>query len=391
MARRGVGTGRVASLDVLRGMAIFGTLGTNVWIFAFVGDAASPVFSGGLAWWASVEAALVTVTLFLTNGKFLGLLTVLFGVGMALQHRSAKRRGLPWPGRYLPRAGLLFVEGALHYVLVFEFDILMGYAVAAFIVAPLVGRSERVIRWAMRISGGVHLALFGGLSALLFALTISDPAHLAGEGIFAEGAARVYAEGTWSEAVAFRVDHFLLYRLEAALIIPMNVFLFLLGVRLVRSGAFSPDPAGRRVRRRMTLWGLLLGVPLNLLIFVPGGLFELPVRYLFAPVLSLGYAGAVLLLMDAGRLPAAAARVAEVGRAALSCYVLQNVLASVVFYGWGLGLTGRVGAAGTIAIWTAICAVITTFAHLWLRKFAAGPIEGVWRALARWSYGTPKR
>jgi uncharacterized protein len=147
------------------------------------------------------------------------------------------------------------------------------------------------------------------------------------------------------------------YRAEPVFIIPMNVFLFLLGVRLMRSGAFSPD--GRRIRRRMLRWGLALGLPLNLLYFVPGGHFELPVRYLFAPVLSLGYAGLVAAATERNVLPWFSARLAEVGRAALSCYVLQNVLASVVFYGWGLGLTGEVGSGAALLILIGICAALT--------------------------------
>jgi uncharacterized protein len=58
-----------------------------------------------------------------TNGKFLALL---FGIGLELQYQSARRRGTPWPGWYLWRAALLFVEGLLHYLLVFEFDVLMS-------------------------------------------------------------------------------------------------------------------------------------------------------------------------------------------------------------------------------------------------------------------------
>jgi uncharacterized protein len=64
---------------------------------------------------------------------------------------------------------------------------------------------------------------------------------------------------------------------------------------------------------------------------------------------------------------------------ALSYYVLQNVLASVVFFGWGFGLTGRVGAAGILSAWFAICAVLILFSHLWLERSALGPFEIVWR------------
>ncbi|QIN85072.1 DUF418 domain-containing protein [Rubrobacter tropicus] len=375
--------GRIHLLDALRGLAIFGTLGTNIWLFAAVGDAGSSTFfGGGLRWWASLDGFLTTLTLAVTNGKFLGLLTILFGVGLEIQYQSTRRRGPPWLRRYLWRTTLLFFEGFLHYVLVFEFDILMGYAVAAFVVAFLVGRSGKIVRRAMWISGGLHLLLAGGLSALVGAVALLDPQAFASTSIFSDEAARVYTSGSWWDQVLYRLDNMPTYRAEPVFIIPMNVFLFLLGVRLMRSGAFSPDADGRRIREKMLRWGLLLGIPLNLLYFVPGGISELPIRYLFAPILSLGYAGLVALATERSVLPWLSDRLSEVGKAALSCYVVQNVLASAVFYGWGLGLTGKVGAPGALAVWFAICAVLALLANLWLRRFPSGPLEMAWRKLA---------
>ena len=64
---------------------------------------------------------------------------------------------------------------------------------------------------------------------------------------------------------------------------------------------------------------------------------------------------------------------------ALSCYILQNVLASIFFYSWGFGLTGRVG-RGRYARdpMFAIFVVLVTFSHLWLQCFSQGPFEAVW-------------
>jgi uncharacterized protein len=72
-----------------------------------------PVLTGGL------DQTVQTLARQLANGKFLG-------IGLELQRRSARRRGQQWPGRYPWRATLLFLDGLLHYVLVVEFDILMG-------------------------------------------------------------------------------------------------------------------------------------------------------------------------------------------------------------------------------------------------------------------------
>lgn len=99
-------TARLPLLDVLRGAAILGTLMTNVWIFASPGSEWG-VLTGGLASpdpLADPSAATVaeSVFRFLADGKFLALLTVLFGVGLAIQYDSAARRGDP--GRAATRA-----------------------------------------------------------------------------------------------------------------------------------------------------------------------------------------------------------------------------------------------------------------------------------------------
>ncbi|MGW0433559.1 hypothetical protein ACWDV4_13605 [Micromonospora sp. NPDC003197] len=80
---------------------------------------------------------------FLANGKFLALLTTLFGVGLAIQYRSAQARGRSWPRSYLWRPVFLLVEGSLHFLLVFAYDVLMGYAVTAILVAVLLAQSVR--------------------------------------------------------------------------------------------------------------------------------------------------------------------------------------------------------------------------------------------------------
>ena len=82
-------------------------------------------------------------------------------------------------------------------------------------------------------------------------------------------------------------------------------------------------------------------------------------------------------------------RLAEVGRAALSCYVLQNVLCSILCYGWGLGLAAWMADARTwwtLALYPAVCALVITFSHLWLRRLARGPLEAIWA----WTYDLPK-
>lgn len=148
----------------------------------------------------------------------------------------------------------------------------------------------------------------------------------------------LYKEGNWLEQVQYRLLHFFSLRIEVIFAIPMNIFLFLLGVMLMRSGAFSPDESGRKLRAKLLKIGLLAGLPLNLLLFIPGGVFDFPVRYLFAPILSLGYMSIIARLVEKKPNFWLWSRLEQAGKMSLSCYVIQNILGTAIFYGWGLGL-----------------------------------------------------
>ncbi|MCI2421190.1 DUF418 domain-containing protein [Saccharopolyspora sp. K220] len=368
---------RIAAIDVVRGVAILGTLGTNIWIFT---DPRGPsgllsaVETGTIA--ANVEATLR----FLANGKFLALLTLLFGIGLELQYRSALRRRGRWPGWYLWRAALLFGEGLLHYVLIFEFDVLMSYAVTSMLVAYLIGRSGRAIRaWTITMIS-LHVAF---ISVITLAL-LSGHASMSGT------PSEVFASGSYLDQVAGRLAGWSTYRAEAIFIIPMSVALFLIGARLHRAGVFAPD--GQRLRNRLMQFGFGVGVPLNLLTAYAGPDWFMVDRYILPPIIALGLLGLIPTVLAAMRsAPGLLQRgLTAVGRTALSCYVFQNLVATILCYGWGLGLATRFDWARpwwVFAAWAAICASFMALSTWWLRHFDRGPLETAWN----WAYRLPQR
>ncbi|WP_433941864.1 DUF418 domain-containing protein [Paenibacillus lautus] len=363
-------TGRIRLLDILRGFAILGTLGTNIWIFAHAGDLRYITTFDHSGWWAANDL-LRMIVLFLVNGKPLGLLTIMFGVGLEMKYRQAKRKGKPWPGVYLWAVLFLILEGLLHFILVMEYDILMSYGITAIIAAFIVKGGDRLIARTMNVIGSVFAIAILALAGLMLASGASVSL-----GSFDDVAA-LYQEGTWIDQVRYRLANFLPLRAEAILVIPTNVFLFLLGVRFMRSGVFAPDENGKRLRKRLFQLGVYVGVPLNLLIFIPGGAFDLPVRYLFAPLMSMGYIAILARMIQYTKWEWLWRLMENVGKMSLSCYVLQNIMASAVFYGWGLGLAGRLNSAAIIAVWLLISALQLGMASLWLRGFKLGPMETV--------------
>lgn len=356
------GTERIPLLDVLRGIAILGTLSMNIWLFGHPGSVGYGPVAESLR------------SLFL-SGKFFAMLTLLFGVGLAIQHRAAMARGRTWPGKQPWRALLLLVEGALHVVLLFAWDVLMGYAVTALLVVYLLGLSERTRTVVMWTALGIHLTFIGGVTVIM-SLVFSIESHTRLTPAQVEWD-QLYREGSYSDQVLDRATSFLSTRLEMVIAFPMMVFLFLLGVRLYRAGAFGDDPLGRALRWRMAVWGLGLGLPLNALAAAFPDDLGMAGRNAFALVLMLGYVGLVGILMDRVRRPRqVTASLTAVGRTALSCYILQNLLASLIFYSWGLGMGHLADHAGwMVAAWAVLSLVLVAGSRLWLSRFPRGPME----------------
>ncbi len=358
---------RIALIDILRGIAILGTLGTNIWIFAHLGDL-KYITTTDFSSWSNMDDILRMLVLFVFNGKLLGMLTIMFGVGMAIKYEQSIRRNKPWIGMYKWVIVFLMVEGFLHYVFVMEYDVLMSYAVTAAIIAVILKRGERAMTRALWVAGALHL----GMLALIFTSMLLGPAFSMAS---SPQLIAIYAEGSWLEQVQNRLANFMLFRAEAIFILPLNICLFIVGIKLMRSGAFSFTERGIAIQRKLLTWGLCLGLPLNVLTFVPGGLFDLPVRYIFAPVLALGYIGLIAIIVRKCSTWGMWKWLEKTGRMSLSCYILQNLTATAIFYGWGLGLGGNVNSVEIIGIFCMIVVGQIILVNVWLAKFPYGPIE----------------
>lgn len=367
---------RYVSLDVMRGIAILGTLGTNIWIFTnpegFIGYVSGVGRAEGV--WRWVEAVLQQ----LCQGKFLGLLTAMFGIGLAIQQHSAQRRGDSWPGAYPVRAGLLFVDGVVNFLLFTEFDVLTGYAVTGLIVAFVLATSARSQRIWLSAAVLVHVAI---LMVIVGAVVASPPPE---DNPPVQQQPNPYAEGSFWDLVVFRVDHLLVFRAETILILPVAIAMFIAGAMVFRAGVLAPE--GAELRRRLMIVGFIVALPIDLIVGLFWGSAGMLVgRYLTAAIIAFGVLAAVAQFYVAGRVPGIVGRaLGTVGRMALSCYVLQNALAGALCYGWGLGLAQRMGPGtvvpGTIGVYALVVAVLMLFSKLWLSRWERGPLEMLWQA-----------
>ena len=76
----------------------------------------------------------------------------------------------------------------------------------------------------------------------------------------------------------------------------------------------------------------------------------------------------------------------NIGRMALTCYLLQTLFGLWLFYGFmpGPGLMGKIGPLRLVPIWLVGFAMQVLFASIWLKHFRFGPAEWLWRSLTYW-------
>jgi uncharacterized protein len=65
----------------------------------------------------------------------------------------------------------------------------------------------------------------------------------------------------------------------------------------------------------------------------------------------------------------------------LTVYLTQSVAGVLAFFGFGLGLMGKMGITAEIALAVAFYGLQLWLAALWMRRFRLGPIEWLWRTL----------
>lgn len=378
---------RLVEVDMIRGFALFGVLLVNMYSFG----------ADSIAWNSPADLlAYSTMTIFFES-KSWTLFALLFGFGFALQLELARVQGRPVIPAYLRRLAVLFVLGAAH-ALLYDGDILMLFAELGLVLLLVHRMPTRIL---------VILAVTLLLVFPFAHFTSSD--HLDGPENPVEARAdlaedqlsHVYAVGTLAEIAA-----------ENALYIPANpledptsaesglaVFaLLLLGFCLGRSGFLRDIPGHAASIARVRSWGLGLGLAVmaveQVLTATAGyEVFRSPhaapdvqlvgdLLFVFGTMaLALGYAAALLLFAQTPRGRAMLTPLAAVGRLALTVYLVQTLLFTTLFHGYGFGQAFRLGPVAVTG-WTLVIFALQVMACLWWsRRFRFGPIEWLWRSV----------
>ncbi len=384
--------GRVQLIDGLRGFALFGIIVVNVGFFASTWfGVTDPDFDGFFS-----EATRLLVV-FLFESKFYLLFSFLFGYSFTIQLDSAARKGVSFKLRFGRRLIGLFLLGLAHGLLFFSGDILMIYALAG--VVLLLVRNWKPRR-ALLVAGGLLIVTAFVWASLGFGALedpeafTSDPAQLAREAEILETGYGSADIGTVLSTRSGELDDtFLLLLLIQG---PSALAMFLVGMAFGKNRALHDPGSYPRLWRRLLVFGLLLGLPAAAFYAWAGGegavqepareLFALSLNVLLAPALAGAYLSAFVLARDTRVGNRLIGALAPAGRIALSNYLLQSIVLSLIFTGYGLGLVGEVSPAVAVLIAIAVFAVLTWLSAIWLKNHRYGPAEWILRAFTNWSW-----
>ncbi|MCL0090156.1 DUF418 domain-containing protein [Dehalococcoidia bacterium] len=393
---------RVEVLDIIRGVALFGILLVNMAMFRldvaaiFVGvpgmlappGVAPPELADRVATW---------LIGFFAIGRFYPILAMLFGLGCYLIMKQAEQKGVSPKAILRRRLVILIGFGALHYVFIWWGDILHIFAVTgAFLLLFMQKNVVSLRKWiiGLAIVGVLVMGLVGGVLHWLMVMEpvipgVENAAEQLDLAKYMEEFLEVFRQGSYWEVVTTRALYFLSALLGLLLMVPYTLIFFLAGFYAGRAGIVDALIRGEGSFRRILLPALTVGAigmgiavwigffTDNLLLFMAGSVIGI----IGAMGFTLSYISALVLLARSDRFKGLMNSFVPVGRMPLTTYLTQSVVATSIFYGYGLGLSGQVGAGAGVLLTAGIFAGQMIFSWLWFKSFALGPAEWLWRRL----------
>jgi uncharacterized protein len=410
---------RIDAIDTLRGVALLGILLINIVPLGLPHNGADdPTVAGGDTGWNLAAWALGSI---LFEGKMRTLFSMLFGAGVVLLTSRIDARGGSGADVHTRRNLWLMAFGLVDaYLLLWPGDVLFPYGLCALFLYPFRNLSPRTLL----ISGLLLLALLIPQSAMnAREMETARAAAARAEAKAAKGGALTdeekEAKEKWAETESetkpdaealekeiatrrssygeiFASFHPIIARIQSSGLYRGGFFdvtgMMLIGMGLMKLGVFTAA-LPPRVYGAMALLGYTIGLPLAFWSaalslgsgFDPVTLTSIGATYdVTRLAVALGHAGVVMLVCGAGILRRTRAALANVGRMALTNYVLQTLLATLVFNGYGLGLFARLERHELYGVVAAIWAFELALSTLFLARFRYGPLEWAWRSLTYW-------
>ncbi len=345
------------------------------------------------AWMPSVDKGIWDTIFFLFAGKSYAIFAFLFGLTFFIQFNNQEKKGEEFRPRFAWRLVLLFCFAVLNGAF-YQGDILMTYAIIGFGLIPVAKLSNKAVflialffmaqpyEWYNVIQGiqnpieklpdPTSWSYFGKMAEYIS----GDSFFATVKGNLTNGRIAV-AHWTWEAGRVFQ-----------------TLSLFMLGMLAGRKNLFVPSPEAKSFWTKTLVISAVTFIPLfwlskaieksTMAESIRRPLFTIESSWSNMAFMFMLVSGFVLLYQTIS-FQRILNVLAPIGRMSLSNYVIQSIVGSSLYYGFGLGLYLYTGATYSLLIGIGLAVLQGIFSAWWMKNHKQGPLETVWHK-ATWVF-----
>ena len=373
---------RLQVVDALRGFAIVSImLLHNIEHFDFY---YTP--EGLSAWMEILDKGIWETLFFVFAGKSYAIFALLFGLTFYIQSDNQAQKGKDFRGRFAWRLLLLLGFGLLNSAF-YQGDILTIYAILGFSLIPVGRFSNKIVFWiavflmvqpyewfnvfnaldapAGKLPDPISWSYFGKMEAYITGNSIVNT--LIGNLTNGKTAVLIW---NWENGRVFQ-----------------TISLFLFGMLAGRKSIFIISEKHKKFWINSLIIASVTFIPLfivktHLGNWVPKEAILRPLQTIetswtnmaFMMVLVSGF----VLLFQMRFFNTVLNVFSPIGRMSLSNYIMQSILGSIIYYGFGFGLYKYTGATHCLIIGFSLAIIQGIFSTRWMKRYKQGPLETLW-------------
>ena len=384
---------RIDVADVLRGFAVMSIMllhnieHFNLYDFP---QSTTPFF-------IALDQAIWDVLFFLFAGKSYAIFALLFGFSFFIMFDNREKRGEDFRLRFAWRMILLFLIGNINAAF-FPGDILVLYSIVGLTLIPVCKLNNKAIlviaiililqplEWAKYFYALLNPEYTSGAPAFLHHVNKIYP-FLKGDNFMAMAKSNLWDGQLFSIKWAWDYGRFF-----------QTSSLFMLGYIIGRKNLFQNWQINQRFWKISLLTAICSFIPLYFLtdalpsIINRKELLE-PMNTISSSLRNFAFMWGWVSLIVWGWQNIKAQKVLRIlsplGRMSLTNYLMQSILGSFIYFGFGLGLYNVLNTTASFGVGILLVCFQIFFCRWWLRNHKHGPAEWVWRK-ATW-IGTGKK
>jgi uncharacterized protein len=376
---------RLEVVDALRGFAIMAImLLHNLEHFDFY---YSPEYLPG--WLKTLDTGIWDTLFFMFSGKTYAIFALLFGLTFYIMFSNQVKKGKDFRGRFLWRSFLLLIFGIINSMF-YQGDILVFYAVLGVSLVVVCKWSDKVVLITAII------LLLQPLEWIKLIQIMNDPTFVATDPLSWTyfGKMEGYITGTsFLDLVKGNLVNgktaVILWTYENGRILQTPA-IFMLGMLLGRNNLFATSETSKKFWKKVLIFAVSLFAVLFTFKMVIPTLFprEATSSELIIIITSLAnfafmfvWVSAFVLVFQKNMVHRLLTKLEVFGKMSLTNYVMQSIVGSFIYYGFGLGLYKYTGATLSLLIGITLFLLQITFCRWWMKSHTHGPLEGIWHKL----------